>query len=255
LLEAGLGEGTAMSQVLHHYGASDVNAYGFDLCWSRVYRARQWLSRQGLPEVSLCTASLAGIPFADNSFDVVYTIQSVEPNGGRETEILAELYRVASRYLVLLEPAFELANAEAQARMIQHGYCRDLIGHAQRLGMKVLECKLFPFVQNPLNPTALIVIEKDPGRSPVTPKLRCPKYQTPLLRHDQVYYSPDSFTIYPIIAEIPCLRAENAIIATLYSAEIATGASSAPSPLGGRAPPRGARVNPSSNAAVDFADD
>ena len=221
LLEAGVGEAATLSHVLQFYGSEAVNVHGFDLCWSRVYRAKQWLTQEGLSNVSLCTASLTRIPFADNSFDVVYTNESVGENAEHEAEILAELYRVASRYVILLEPAFELATPEAQARMMQHRYCRGLCDRATRLGMKVVEYKLIPFLDNPLNPIGSIVIEKDPSRGPVVPNYRCPKYHAPLLRHDHVYYSTDSFTVYPVVGEIPCLRAENAIIATLYGAEIA----------------------------------
>ncbi len=221
LLEAGVGEATTMARVLQAYHQTEIEAHGFDLCWSRIYQGKQWLAREGLPRVALCTASLARIPFADNAFDVVYTSHSIEPNGGRESEILGELYRVASRYLMLLEPAYELATPEAQARMTQHGYCRDLCGYAERLGMKVIAYRLFPVVRNPLNPTGLIIIEKDSTRSPVIPTYQCPKYRTPLVKHEQVYYSPEGFSVFPILAGIPCLRAENSITASLYSAELA----------------------------------
>jgi hypothetical protein len=221
LLEAGVGEATTLAWVLKAYGCTGIDAHGFDLSWSRIHRAKEWLARSGQPAVTLCTASLQKMPYADNSFDVVYTSHSIEPNGGREAQILEELYRVASRYLILLEPAYELATPEARSRMAQHGYCRDLCGHAERLGLKVIAHQLFPVIRSPLNPTGLLIIEKDPARSAAEPKFQCPKYQTPLIRHLQVYYSPEGLTVYPIIAGIPCLRVENSIIASLFSAEIA----------------------------------
>lgn len=223
LLEAGVGEATTLARVLPSYGLKEIEAHGFDLCWSRIHRAREWLAQEGLPEVSLCTGSLRRIPYASNSFDVVYTSHSIEPNGGFEPEILAELYRVASRYLILLEPAYELASSDAQTRMAKHGYCRDLPGHAERLGLKVISYELFPFIRNPLNPTGLIVIEKDPSKSTARPRFECPKYRTPLVQHDQFYYSPDAFCVYPVLAGIPCLRLENSIVASLFATEVALG--------------------------------
>jgi len=223
LLEAGVGEATTLARVLQSYGSDQIEVHGFDLCWSRIHRARGWLVHEGLLEVTLSTASLRRIPYADNSFDVVYTSHSIEPNGGVEAEILAELYRVASRYLILLEPMYELATLEAQARMAQHGYCRDLRGHAERMGLNVVAYELFPFIRNPLNPTGLLIVEKDSARSTARPTFQCPKYRTPMIKHEQGYYSPEGFCVYPILAGIPCLRIENSIIASLFSTEVAEG--------------------------------
>src|SRR5215471_16891656 len=69
LLEAGVGEATTLACVLQAYGSDGIEAHGFDLCWSRILRAREWLAHEGLPDVTLCTASLRRIPYADDSFD------------------------------------------------------------------------------------------------------------------------------------------------------------------------------------------
>ncbi|RKX40351.1 MAG: methyltransferase type 11, partial [Verrucomicrobia bacterium] len=103
ILEAGVGEATTLSGVVKALG-STVASYGFDLSWSRVAVAREWLENQDVQNTVLCTGDLLNAPFASNSIDVVYTSHSIEPNGGSEEAILRELYRVAKRYLVLLEP-------------------------------------------------------------------------------------------------------------------------------------------------------
>src|SRR5208283_2840477 len=118
---------------------------GFDLSWSRVAFAKCWLQRQGITKAVLCTGNLLHIPFADNSIDIVYTSHSIESNIGKEEPILRELFRVARKFLILLEPGYELANPEAKKRMDSHGYCRNLPGTAAALGYDVLEHKLFPF--------------------------------------------------------------------------------------------------------------
>ena len=74
------------------------------------------------------------LPLLDNSIDIVYTSHSMEPNGGHEEELLAELYRVTNNYLILLEPAYEFASEEARARMRKHGYVTNLYETAKRLG-------------------------------------------------------------------------------------------------------------------------
>src|SRR5688500_6437781 len=95
---------------------------GFDISWSRLKFAKEFLNDFNINNVTLFTANLFEIPLQDDSIDVVYTSHSIEPNGGKEKEALKELYRVTRKYLVLLEPSFEFASDEARARMKQHGY-------------------------------------------------------------------------------------------------------------------------------------
>ena len=215
ILEAGVGEATTLSGVLQNMG-SDVSSYGFDLSWSRVAYAKRWLLSKGVDTTTLCTGNLLRIPFADNSIDVVYTSHSIEPNGGNERPILQELWRVTRKFLILLEPGYELADDEARKRMDLHGYCKNLRGIAEYLGYRVLMHNLFPFTSNPLNPTALTIIEKQADAGPPSYILACPKLKTPLERVGGMLFSPEALVVYPIVGGIPCLRIENAIFASKY---------------------------------------
>gem|GEM_PF-4185934 len=101
LLEAGVGRGTTFLPVLQGLDLPVLQAHGLDLSWSRVAACRRALASSFRRPVFLCTGSILHLPYEDHSFDLVYTSHAIEPNGGREAEILAELYRVASRYLFL----------------------------------------------------------------------------------------------------------------------------------------------------------
>lgn len=217
ILEAGVGEATTLSGVLQQLGIDvDVDGYGFDLSWSRVAYAKRWLQSQGVSDVTLCTGNLFHIPFADNSIDVVYTSHSIEPNGGKEEPILRELFRVARKFMILLEPGYEFANDVARQRMDSHGYCRNLKGISESLGYAVLQHSLFPFTLNPLNPTAITVIKKNGGVMPPSYVLACPKYKTPLEEIGGMLFSPEALAAYPIVGGIPCLRIENGVFASKY---------------------------------------
>lgn len=215
ILEAGVGEATTFSGVLRNL-RKNVKSYGFDLSWSRVAYAKNWLSKNGSRDTVLCTGDLSNIPFADNSIDIVYTTHSIEPNGGNEEPILRELYRVAKKYLILLEPGYELADDEVKERMVSHGYCKGLEKISRSLGYDVLEHRLFPYTANPLNPTALTIIRKEGVAEEVPCTLACPKWKSELQDIDGMLFSPEAQVVYPVVGDIPCLRIENGILASKY---------------------------------------
>ena len=224
VLEAGVGEATTLSGVSENMG-NKISSYGFDLTWSRVAHAKKWLHSKGIINTVLCTGDLLNIPFLNNSIDIVYTSHSIEPNGGKEEPILRELYRVARKFLILLEPGYELANDEVRQRMDSHRYCKNLKGISESLGYDVLEHKLFPYTPNPLNPTALTIIRKDKDSDTELPSgvLACPKFKTPLKKIGGMLFSPEALVVYPIVGGIPCLRIENGIFASKYE-EVMKGA-------------------------------
>jgi len=223
VLEAGVGEATSLSGVLRKLG-NVIDSYGFDLSWSRVAYARNWLRSEGLEDTTLCSGDLNHIPFLDNSIDVVYTLHAVESNGGNEESILKELYRVTRKYLILIEPGYEFADKSSRQRMDAFGYCKNLNNISKSLGFDVIENKLFPYTPNPNNPSAITIIRKNKNENLATSCesgqtkniFACPKYKKPLKKIGDMMFSPEALVVYPIIAGIPCLRIENGIIASKY---------------------------------------
>ncbi len=214
LLEAGTGETTTLQGVVASLPAVPAVIHGVDISWSRLKVGSRWFRARGGPAHTVfSTASMTHLPFADNSFDVVFTNHAIEPNGGREEELLAELHRVASRYLVVCEPAYELTTPEIRRRMDSHGYCRDLPGHARRMGLSVVKHEALAGCMHATNPTAVTVIAKDPSRDPASPVVVCPAWRTPMELLDGFYFSPGSMRAYPVLQGIPCLKKEHGIIA------------------------------------------
>ncbi len=215
IIEAGVGEATTLNNVVNQLSNKPKEILGFDISWSRIKFAKEYLKDFGQEDCKLFTANLFEIPLRDNSIDIVYTSHSIEPNGGKEKEALQELYRITNKYLVLLEPAFELASEEAKQRMLEHGYVTNLYQTAIDLNYKVVEHKLFEHHANPLNPTGLLIIEKQTEAVSNNTDLVCPLTHTDLALHSSsLMYSNDSFLAYPIIEDIPCLLKENSILAT-----------------------------------------
>jgi uncharacterized protein YbaR (Trm112 family) len=172
------------------------------------------LKQYSVEGATLLTGDLFATPFRDNSIDVVYTSHSLEPNGGREKEALKELFRIARKYVVLLEPAYELAHESAKARMRKHGYVTRLQEAAVELGYTVSEHRLFDICSNPENPTGLTIIPKHCSESQPNDVLACPVTNTVLEERDMFLFSEKGMLVYPKIMGIPCLLPQNAVIAT-----------------------------------------
>jgi SAM-dependent methyltransferase len=217
VLEVGCGEATTLCGVLRNLAVGSVTSYGFDVSWSRCHIGNQWLRQNGQPDTHLFVADLFSIPLADNSIDVVYTSHSIEPNGGRERDAIQEIMRIARKAVVLVEPIYELASAEAQKRMLSHGYVRNLKETAESLGGRVTDCHLLDHCANPLNPSGCVVIKKDPQTRSSSPVWQCPMTGAPMSEANDLYHVKECGVVYPILRQIPMLRPEHAIIASKIS--------------------------------------
>jgi hypothetical protein len=217
IMEAGVGEATTLSNVRTRL-SFEPDSVGFDISLSRVLFGRRYFASNGKDTARFFVGDMFNIPFADNSVDIVYTSHSIEPNGGQEKEALVELYRVAGKYLVLLEPSYELASTDGKNRMNRLGYIKGLVDVARELGMKVIAHRLTKVCANPLNPTALLLIEKDRNaQSRRHADFCCPQTKKPLKLKFGCYWSESSLKVYPIVLDIPCLAGKYGIIATHYS--------------------------------------
>lgn len=214
VLEVGVGEATTLTNVLGKMKIPVNKALGFDISWSRIHYGNRYLNEKKIMNVDLFTGDLFNIPLGDNSIDIVYTSHSLEPNGGKEKEALQELYRVTNKYMILLEPAYELGNEEAKKRMDSHGYVKNLVGIAKELGYNVIENRLFELCANKLNPTQIIIIKKNSNNLPQNEGFYCPITKTKLNRENGFCYTSEGLLAYPIIKNIPCLLPQNAIVAT-----------------------------------------
>ena len=217
VMEAGVGEATTFANVLLNMRHKPSHALGFDISWSRLAVARDFIREKNV-EGQVFIGDLAHIPIESSAVDVVFTSHSIEPNRGRERPILKELFRVARRYLVLLEPSNELGTEETRKHIEEHKYCVDLYRCACELGFQVTEHRLFDHVRNPHNQTALMVIAKQTDFSSQSSAgfFACPECLSSLMLHKGNYFCAECLVVYPIVAGIPCLAMAHRIIATRY---------------------------------------
>jgi hypothetical protein len=209
VLDAGTGEATSLVPIRQAM-RSRPDVLAFDLSLSRLLYARRHLAAHG-QHAELFAGDLAAIPLAANAVDCVLTVHAVEPNGGREREILSELLRVAARYLVMVEPSWELGSEATRARISRHGYVKGLPDMLEGLGHKLARFEPWAIDANPANQAALIVIKKQgvPRKAFVSPISGKPLQQRP-----DCWFCPEDGHAFPIIQGIPCVLIESAVLAS-----------------------------------------
>ena len=223
LLEVGVGEATTLAGVLREMSSKPLQAFGFDVSWSRCAEAKSWL-QENCQSARIFVGDLMNIPLMDCSVDVVYSSHSIEPNGGREEEALRECLRISRKAVVLVEPLYELASADAQRRMRDHGYVRGLLAAAKRLNAEVQDYRLLEFSPNPLNPSGVLCLLKKPADAPLKvstsgPRIawRCPVTGESLEDRGGYYSASAVGLVYPVLEGIPLLRAEHSVVASKLS--------------------------------------
>lgn len=221
ILDAGTGEITTFSFVLEALKHKDIEIvpYCFDISWSRLYAGKKWIQKKFPNNISVQAfcSNLLHIPLHSHSIDVVITSHALEPNGGKETEILTELFRVSKGWLILCEPSYENNSSEGKKRMEHLGYVKGLPDVIKSIGARLIDVIPFAHSFNPLNPTHAYIIEVP--QDSCTNALPDVSFTLPgsdliLERHSDCYYSKNEGLSYPIISDIPVLKKESAILSS-----------------------------------------
>jgi len=220
IMEVGVGEGTTFASIVPKLNNQNIASFGFDISFSRIQYGQKHLKSKKMDSSLLFTGNFFNCPIQNDAVDVVYSLHSLEPNGGKEKEILTELYRITRKYLVLIEPIYELAGEQSKVHMDKYGYVKNIYKTALELEYKVIDYRIL-FEDNFRSDcnTGVVIIEKNSKilskRENISP-LGCPVTKLPLSLHKENYYCKDSLLLYPVINNIPCLLPENAIVATHF---------------------------------------
>lgn len=165
--------------------------------------SRHFCKKAMFKKINLFVADMFKMPIADDAVDVVYTVHSMEPNGGRDEELLDELYRITAKYLILVEPDFERASEDGRCRMEDNGYIKELPNIIKRKGWNLIVNEPFGIDSNPLNPAGLLIIKKDGPQKQhqMFSPLYCPVTHSNLIKKLDCFYAPEAMLAYPIEME------------------------------------------------------
>ena len=220
ILDAGVGEATTLAPVMERLEAS-VRTCGFDASVSRLLWARKNLA-SATKSPLLFVADTAEIPLRDASVDLVLSVHSIEPNGGKEPALLAELLRVAGCRVVLIEPSTTYASEAQLERMHRLGYCMNLPEVLVGLGANITLHEPWPINPNPDNAADIIVVDVAPQEAAFGPssgvdqklELVAPSSLADLEPVDAGLYSAHDGLYFPIVGGFPVLTRAQAVVAT-----------------------------------------
>jgi len=217
-LEVGVGEYTTMVAALQRLTRPRPGRLvGLDISWSRVYVGERYARAAGIAVERSVVGSLFELPFVNDAFDVVYTHHCIEQSPFDNATALRELHRVARRYVILIEPSYELGNPIQKRRMLLQDYVRGLPRTIAQLGLRLIRYELLP-IGSYVNCPAVFVLEKPgAGGEPPADYLACPTCKCALTLLQQHAYCRTCEVVYPILCGIPCLDSRQAICASRFA--------------------------------------
>ena len=229
LLDIGTGELTTISQTLLKLRVKPEMLLAFDISWSRIYLgcsfADDVLSKTDRQRLFPFVADINEIPLCDKSVDVVTSSHALEPNGCNLPSLLAELFRITRKKLVLFEPCYEINTEEGKARMDRLGYIKDMDNVITQLGGTLLKKIEIKNISNPLNPTVCFVVEPPKPLNPIVnfdrpygPIISVPGTDLSIVEDGRFFVSKETGLCFPILKNIPILKTNSAILASAFYA-------------------------------------
>ena len=214
ILEPGVGEGTFTHELINrnriHF--KNISYYGCDYSFSRLLVCKKFLSKHKMVS-SLFLSEMSKIGISQNSIDILITHHALEPNRGKEKVIIEEFLNISNKYVILVEPIYELNSKKNKKRMDKYGYVKNLYKICEKLNCEILDYGLLDVCLNPKNLTGIIVLKKKKNTKRNQIKFKCLLTKDYLIRKKDFYYNDKAGVIYPVIKNIPILRSEAGIIA------------------------------------------
>ncbi len=134
---------------------------GLDLSFKRLYSGKNFLNQNNIKVDYILEADASNIPISDNSFDLIYTCHCLEQVPYLFQKSVQEMVRVSSKYVVLIEPSYELSSKTTRKRIYLKNYVKitdKILSKIQGVS-NILRKKLS--IREYANGAEMVIIEKD----------------------------------------------------------------------------------------------
>ena len=216
-LDVGIGEATSMVPLITKLTCKNVDFFGIDISLSRLLYANEFINKNHDGNIQLAVANMFSLPFQDSSIDIVFTSHAIEPNTSKSKDALLELYRVCSKYLVIIEPSFDLGNSETKSRIKAHAYIDDLHDAMLELDFNIIEHRLLN--SSSFHNNSAITVVKKMEQNDIQQKVThvCPNCINEVSNSGELLFCDACGLLYPIVNKIPILTKENAVLCTHFN--------------------------------------
>ena len=151
---------------------------GLDISFRRLLVGKNYLKKNNNKIDYIVQGNAAELPFADNSFDLIYTVHCLEQVPDLFEQSVNEMLRVAKNYVVLVEPSFELSNKITSNYIVYKGYVQINKKLLSNIKYKYFKRIKLPFKQY-LNGAELIIYKKKSKKNKRSKvEFICPKNKT-----------------------------------------------------------------------------
>ncbi len=157
ILEVGCGNCINAMRLLDRY-RDKIKYSGFDLSPQRIEVSKQyWGDRLNGAEFSVMSATDIG--FADNSFDLVFSMHVLEQISYLVGQALDEMLRVSANRIVFVEPTYEFGLPAQRLKLTLNDQLRTLLPELESRNVNILKSYPCKTLANPTNPTGIHVIK------------------------------------------------------------------------------------------------
>lgn len=207
LLEVGAGELTLVAAIIKNLKKYFLDYTGaLDLSLNRLIAGNEFIKKQNLNIDFVVNGDASNLPFPDNSFDIVYTSHCLEQVPHLFLKAVNECSRVAKKYVVLIEPSYELGSEVTKNHIYKKGYIKITSKLLKKLELSIVFRKILP-IKIFHNGSEIIILKKDGNKKEDLKKVQflCPSCKSFLIKNEKKLICKNENCYFDIISEIPKL--------------------------------------------------
>lgn len=155
VLEVGCGDGNNLALI--KAAMPEARVAGVDISDGRIAFAKKYHAEHG-NDIELQVGNATSLPFADNAFDVTYSLYCLEHLPVEFPLAVREMLRVASKKAIMIEPVAEYYGPLQKLFVFVNDYIRGVPQFLEKEGVDVESVELLSSAANWMNLGAMITM-------------------------------------------------------------------------------------------------